>query len=96
VLVTILDGKVPIFRVRYSLGKSCMTSFWIGWIFHSFPVYRRFLLSLRDGRAQGAEDSGDTTQLRDLVRAAYLLYGICNFLFSIRRSPSPISSTALL
>ena len=53
-------------------------------------------LSLRDGRAQGAEDSGDTTQLRDLVRAAYLLYGICNFLFSIRRSPSPLSSTALL
>ena len=37
-----LDGKVPIFCVHYSLGKSCMTSFWIGWIFHSFPVYRRF------------------------------------------------------
>ena len=95
-LVTILDGKVPIFCVRYSLGKSCMTSFWIGWYIPFLSSISQISLSLRDGRAQGAEDSGDTTQLRDLVRAAYLLYGICNFLFSIRRSPSPISSTALL
>jgi hypothetical protein len=61
VLITILDGKVPIFRVRYSLGKSCMTSFWIGWSPPFLSSISQISLSLRDGRAQGAEDSGDTT-----------------------------------
>jgi hypothetical protein len=42
----------------YLLGKSCMTSFWIGFAFLS--SISQLLLSLRDGYAQGAEDNGDT------------------------------------
>jgi len=42
VLITILDGRCPYFCVCYSLGKSCMISFWIGWSLHSFPVNCRF------------------------------------------------------
>ncbi len=62
VLITILDGKCPYFCVRfYSLGKSCMTLFWIGWCFSYLSSILQFSLSLRDEYAQGAEDSGDTT-----------------------------------
>ena len=34
--------RFPCFRIRYSLGKSSMTLFWIRWSLHSFPVYHRF------------------------------------------------------
>jgi hypothetical protein len=47
--------------VFYSLGKSLMTSFWIGWWFSVLSSISQLSLSLRDGYAQGAEDSGGTT-----------------------------------
>jgi len=63
VLITILDGRCPYFCVRfYSLGKSCMTSFWIGWFFLFLSSISQISSSLQDGYAQGAEDhSGDAT-----------------------------------
>jgi len=36
--------RLPCFRVRYSLGKSCMTLFWIRWSLHSVPVYHDFIV----------------------------------------------------
>ncbi len=62
VLITILGGKCPYFCVCfYSLGKSCMTSFWIGWFFSYLSSILQLSLSLQDRYAQGAGDSGDTT-----------------------------------
>ncbi len=85
VLITILDGRCPYFCVRfYSLGKSCMTSLWIGWCFSFLSSILQLSLSLQDGYAQGAGDSGDTTWLQAVARALVLranLYCICNFCF---------------
>jgi hypothetical protein len=44
----------------YSLGKSCMTSLWIGWCFSFLSSILQLSLSLQDGYARGAGDSGDT------------------------------------
>ncbi len=61
VLITILGGKCPYFCVHfYSLGKSCMTLFWIGWCFSYLSSILQLSLFLQNGYAQGAEDSGDT------------------------------------
>ncbi len=62
VLIMILGGKCPYFCVRlYLLGKACMTLFWIGWCFSYLSSISQLSLSLQDGYAQGAEDSGDST-----------------------------------
>jgi hypothetical protein len=62
VLITILGGECPYFCVHfYSLGKSGMTLFWIGWRCSYLSSISRLSLSLRDGYAYGVEDSGDTT-----------------------------------
>jgi len=88
VLITILDGKVFIFPVHYSLGKSCMTSFWIGWFFHSFPVYRRFYCLFETGMPK-------VLQIVVIPITAWPCKGCRPSLwhmqlsFSIRRSPSP-------
>ncbi len=85
VLITILDGRCPYFCVRfYSLGKSCMTLLWIGWCFSFLSSILQVSLSLRDGYAWGAGDSGDTTWLHAFARALVLranLICICNFRF---------------
>ena len=68
----------------YLFGKSCMTSLWIGWWYAFLSSISRLSLSLRDGYARGAEDSGDTTSLRAVAMASVLrafLHGICNFRF---------------
>ena len=68
----------------YLFGKSCMTSLWIGWWYASMSSISQLSLSLRDGYARGAEDSGDTISLRAVARASVLradLYCICNFRF---------------
>jgi hypothetical protein len=62
VLITILDGRHPYFCVYfYSLGKSCMVLLWIGWCFSFLFSISQLSLSLQDGYARGAGDSGDTT-----------------------------------
>jgi len=92
----LLDGKVPIFRVRYSLGKSCMTSFWIGW---SLP----FLSSISQ-IPSSLWDAGMPRVLKIVVMPHNC--ATCKgwrpslwhmqLLFSIRRSSSPLSTTTLL
>ena len=68
----------------YIFGKSCMTSLWIGWLYTFLSSISWLSLSLRDGYARGAEDSGDTTSLHAVAMALVLrafLHGICNFHF---------------
>ncbi len=68
----------------YLFGKSCMTSLWIRWWYTFLSSILQLSLSLRDGYARGAEDSGDTISLRAVARALVLracLYRMCNFLF---------------
>jgi hypothetical protein len=74
----------------YLFGKSCMTSLWIGWWYTFLSSISQLSLSLRDGYARGAEDSGDTTLLRAVARALVLrayLYRICNFRFQQVEAP---------
>ena len=59
--------------VLYSLGKSCMTSLWIRWCFSYLSSILQLSLSLQDGYARGAEDSGDTTSLSAVAMASVLL-----------------------
>ena len=68
----------------YLFDKSCMTLLWIGWWYAFLSSISRLLLSLRDGYARGAEDSGGTTSLHAVAMASVLrafLHGICNFRF---------------
>ncbi len=70
-LSTILDGRCPYFSdPSYLFGKSCMTLLWIGWWYAFLSSISRLSLSLRDGYARGAEDSGDTTSLRAVAMAS--------------------------
>ncbi len=82
--------------VFYSLGKSCMTLFWIGWCFSYLSSILQLSLSLWDGYAQGAEDSGDTAQLCKGFGIASRPLWHMQLLFSISWSSSPLSRTALL
>ncbi len=80
--ITILDGKCQYFSDRFLFTWQVLHDFVMDRMVLPFlSSISQISLSLRDGRAQGAEDSGDATQLRDFVRAADLLYGICNFRF---------------
>ena len=73
VLITVLDGICPYFCVRFfSLGKSCMTSLWIGWCFSYLSSILQLSLSLRDWYARGAEDNGDTILLHAVAMALVL------------------------
>jgi hypothetical protein len=61
-----------------------MTLLWIGWWYAFLSSISRHSLSLRDGYALGAEDSGDTISLCADAMASLLrafLYRICNFRF---------------
>ena len=61
VLITILGGKCPYFCVRFLFTWQVLHDFVLDRMVLPFlSSISQISLSLRDGRAQGAEDSGDT------------------------------------
>jgi len=62
VLIMILDGRCPYFCVRFFFTWQVLHDFVLDRMVSSFfSSILQISLSLQDGYAQGAEDSGDTT-----------------------------------
>jgi len=89
--------RFPCFCVRHSLGKSCMTSFQIGWFSHSFPVYCRFHCLFKTGMPRVLKIvviPHNSVTCKGFGNTSRPLWHMQRS-FSIRRSSSPLSSTAL-